>query len=147
VKAMAREPDNRYPTAAALAADVQRWLDDEPVTAYREPRREQAFRWSRKHKGIVVSSMVSLILLTVVLATTAVFVTRARARARAAEQLAADYAQQAANLKQRAEEKEAQVIRLEEKEETARTEAAEAFREVAMASQAVVDAKGRISHT
>ena len=37
LKAMAREPEGRYATALDLAADVERWLGDEPVRAYPEP--------------------------------------------------------------------------------------------------------------
>ena len=36
-KAMSLRPDDRYPSARALAKDVQRWLDDLPVSAWREP--------------------------------------------------------------------------------------------------------------
>ena len=36
LKAMAFDPDDRYPTAR-LADDLERWLADEAVTAYREP--------------------------------------------------------------------------------------------------------------
>ena len=35
LKAMARRPEDRYATALDLAADVRRWLADEPVPAYR----------------------------------------------------------------------------------------------------------------
>ena len=34
---MARHPEDRYASARALADDVERWLADEPVSAYREP--------------------------------------------------------------------------------------------------------------
>ena len=37
LKAMALEPEDRYAIAAALADDVERWLADEPVSAWREP--------------------------------------------------------------------------------------------------------------
>ena len=37
LKAMATRPEDRYATALELAADVKRWLADEPVTAWREP--------------------------------------------------------------------------------------------------------------
>ena len=37
LKAMATEPEDRYATARALAEDIERWLADEPVTAWREP--------------------------------------------------------------------------------------------------------------
>ena len=37
LKAMATEPEDRYPTPKALADDLERWMADEPVTAWREP--------------------------------------------------------------------------------------------------------------
>ena len=33
LKAMAKEPNRRYTTAALLAADLQLWLDGRPITA------------------------------------------------------------------------------------------------------------------
>ena len=41
-KAMATDPADRYVSARALATDVTRWLDDEPVSADREPFSERA---------------------------------------------------------------------------------------------------------
>ena len=37
LKAMAMKPEDRYASPRALADDVERWLADEPVSAYREP--------------------------------------------------------------------------------------------------------------
>ena len=37
LKAMALEPEDRYATPRALADDIERWMADEPVTAWREP--------------------------------------------------------------------------------------------------------------
>ena len=37
LKALAARPGDRYPTARDLAADVERWLADEPVSAWAEP--------------------------------------------------------------------------------------------------------------
>ena len=34
---MATEPEDRYATPKALADDLERWMADEPVTAWREP--------------------------------------------------------------------------------------------------------------
>src|SRR5262249_28125831 len=36
-KAMAAQPGRRYSSALALAEDLERWLADEPVSAWREP--------------------------------------------------------------------------------------------------------------
>ena len=50
LKAMAPWPEDRYPSAQAVAADVERWLADEPVGAYREPLSARARRWVRRHR-------------------------------------------------------------------------------------------------
>jgi serine/threonine-protein kinase len=55
LKAMAREPAARYTTAGELAADVERWLADEPVRAYREPWMSRSGRWVRRHRTLVTS--------------------------------------------------------------------------------------------
>ena len=34
---MALEPEDRYGSPPALAEDIERWMADEPVTAWREP--------------------------------------------------------------------------------------------------------------
>src|SRR5438128_4607481 len=52
-KAMALEPAGRYATATALAADVEHWLADEPVSAYRPPALARFARWGRRHKPLV----------------------------------------------------------------------------------------------
>jgi serine/threonine-protein kinase len=52
-RAMAQRPADRYQTVRALAEDVQRWLADEPVSAYREPLAERARRWGRRHQTLV----------------------------------------------------------------------------------------------
>jgi serine/threonine protein kinase len=64
-KAMALKPEDRYPTSLALAADVEDWLADEPVTAYREPWSARIGRWLWQHKP-VVASMVAVLVITVV---------------------------------------------------------------------------------
>ena len=37
LKAMATQPEDRYASPRALADDLDRWMADEPVTAWREP--------------------------------------------------------------------------------------------------------------
>ncbi len=64
-RAMARDPQARYPTAAELARDVERWLADEPVAAYLEPWPARAGRWARRHRTVVTSLAVAALLLLV----------------------------------------------------------------------------------
>jgi formylglycine-generating enzyme required for sulfatase activity/tRNA A-37 threonylcarbamoyl transferase component Bud32 len=60
LKAMALKPADRYPSPRALAADLQKWLADEPVSAWRElwPRRFR--RWARRNRTLVTSASVAL---------------------------------------------------------------------------------------
>ena len=37
LKALALKPEDRYESAGLLKVDIERWLADEPVTAWREP--------------------------------------------------------------------------------------------------------------
>jgi serine/threonine-protein kinase len=55
LKAMALRPHDRYQSALALAADVEHWLADEPVSAWREPVRVRLGRWARRHKPAVAA--------------------------------------------------------------------------------------------
>jgi tetratricopeptide (TPR) repeat protein len=60
LKAMALKPEDRYRTALALAADIEHWLADEPVSAYREPFRVRRQRWMRRHRGLVAGAAAAL---------------------------------------------------------------------------------------
>jgi serine/threonine protein kinase/tetratricopeptide (TPR) repeat protein len=59
-KAMAHKLEDRYHSAAELAEDLERWLADEPVTAWREPVTIRAQRWVRKRQTAVVSTVATL---------------------------------------------------------------------------------------
>jgi serine/threonine protein kinase/DNA-binding beta-propeller fold protein YncE len=61
-KAMADDPQARYPTAEQLAADVKRWLADEPVAVYREPLGQRLARWLRRQGRLAGAAAVSMIL-------------------------------------------------------------------------------------
>ncbi len=51
-KAIDRDPARRYATAAALAADLQRFIDDEPIQARRASPAERALRWCRHNPAV-----------------------------------------------------------------------------------------------
>jgi len=86
LKAMATPIDARYPTAQALAADLERWLSDEPVSAYRDPPAARLARWVRRHPARVAGT-VSLLLAALV-ATAVILTVVDVARQRTKESLA-----------------------------------------------------------
>ena len=54
LKAIDKDPDRRYPTADAMAEDLRRYLDDEPVLARRTTALERYARWARHNPGVAV---------------------------------------------------------------------------------------------
>jgi WD40 repeat protein/serine/threonine protein kinase len=69
LKAMATRPQNRYASASELAQEIERWLADEPVSAYGEPIPARLARWGRRHKPVVAGA--AALLLTAVAALSA----------------------------------------------------------------------------
>jgi hypothetical protein len=61
LKAMAPRPEDRYSGAQELAHDVERFLADEPVSAWREPLSVRARRWAKRHRTALAASVVALI--------------------------------------------------------------------------------------
>jgi serine/threonine-protein kinase len=61
LKAMALRPEDRYATGLDLATDVEHWLADEPVAAYREPWTVRARRWVGRHRALVMSAAAGLL--------------------------------------------------------------------------------------
>lgn len=61
-KATAPNPDDRYPTALALAEDVTRFADGLPVHAYRENPLEAATRFLRRYQAAIVLVVAYLIM-------------------------------------------------------------------------------------
>jgi len=78
LKAMATDPDERYRTPRALADDVEHWLADEPVSAWREPLRRRLRRWGRRHRLLVTGLAATLIVAVAALAAGNVLVARQR---------------------------------------------------------------------
>jgi len=52
-RARAEDPDERYPSIVALAEDVTRFLDREPIEAYRENPLERSVRFLARHQYVV----------------------------------------------------------------------------------------------
>ena len=92
VRAMAMKPEDRYPSARELAADVELWLADEPVKAYPEPVTTRLWRWMRRHKAAVGSGISACVaLVTVVVGIWIVLLEREIANRERAARVSAPY--------------------------------------------------------
>lgn len=93
LKATARDPGHRYPTAEAMASDLRRFLDDEPIQARRASSAERLWRWSRRNRAMasLAGATVFLILLVAGVAVAGYLSTRKALReSRANAELATD---------------------------------------------------------
>ena len=62
LKAMDKVPSCRYVTARDLADDLGRFLDDRPVLARRTGLVERSVRWANRHRGLLATATVELVL-------------------------------------------------------------------------------------
>jgi serine/threonine-protein kinase len=87
-KAMALKPEDRYPSALALAAEVEHWLADEPVAAYPEPWLARLGRWGRRHRAVVAAAAALLLTVLVALLVSSILIRQRERAAQAARQQA-----------------------------------------------------------
>ncbi len=103
LKAIRKEPSERYASACELADDLQRYLDNRPILARRPGPAERLRKWTRRHPSVVAAGAAMLVFLTVgSLASTAI-IRRAQQRTQAAQEAA-----EAAYLRERQRAEEAE---------------------------------------
>ena len=66
LKAMAREPEQRFATPTELIDDLERWFRDEPVSAKRETYVSHTLRFARHNSTSVLVASIALIILVMV---------------------------------------------------------------------------------
>ncbi len=66
LKCLRKEPERRYETAAALADDVERFLNDEPIQARPTGTLERFWRWGRRNPVVSGLAVLSAMLILVV---------------------------------------------------------------------------------
>src|SRR5262249_53712865 len=72
LKAIARDPGHRYATAADLAADLRRFVEDRPIRALRVGTVERPWRWARRNPALAgMTAAVAVLLLALALGATA----------------------------------------------------------------------------
>jgi eukaryotic-like serine/threonine-protein kinase len=104
LKALRKDPADRYGTAQELADDLQSFLDGRPILARRPTPADRLRAWSRKHPSIVGAAAVVLMLLSAASLVSTALVRREQAKT-LAEQRKAESAYR--RERQRAEEAEA----------------------------------------
>jgi serine/threonine-protein kinase len=77
LKAMSPKPADRYTTPRALADDLECWMADEPITAWREPLTRRARRWARRNRSLMMAACA--VVLMALTGLTAVLVVQSRA--------------------------------------------------------------------
>jgi serine/threonine protein kinase len=63
IKAIAKEPKQRYPTADEMAEDLRRFLEDRPIRARRSGVLERSWRWCRRNPSLAVLTAVMALFL------------------------------------------------------------------------------------
>lgn len=61
LRAMQNRPEDRYRSATELADEIERWLGDEPVSAFRESTAARLARWGRRHRPVVAGLAVLML--------------------------------------------------------------------------------------
>jgi serine/threonine-protein kinase len=84
LKALRKNPEERYESAKSLATEVSLFLADEPVDAYPEPWTRRLTRWAKRHRSAVAAA--ALLLATTLVGLTAGYILVRRERDEAARQ-------------------------------------------------------------
>jgi serine/threonine protein kinase len=74
LKAMARSTAERYASAQDMADDLRRFLEDKPILARRPSLVERLRKWSRRHRPLVASALVLLLMAVVASLVTTVLI-------------------------------------------------------------------------
>ncbi len=98
LKAMGKNPEDRYQTAREVADDLQAYLDNRPIVAKPPTIVDRATKWSRRHRSFLLFAMVALLLLCVALGFAAAQIAIARELAQEEAQRAEENFQKARKI-------------------------------------------------
>src|SRR5207302_503513 len=87
LKAIAKDPADRYPSARALADDLRRFLHDEPILARPPSPWQKAVRWTRRHKALAASAIAILAVAAVGSSISTLLISREQAKTEAHYQM------------------------------------------------------------
>ena len=108
LKCLEKQPSHRYADAAAVAADLRRYLNGDEVLAAPEPFWEAVVRIGRRHRAAMAAATVVLLTLATAAAGISLFALRARRAEEVARREAARAREQARATQQLADHHESQ---------------------------------------
>jgi WD40 repeat protein len=85
LKCLEKQPEKRYPSAAALADDLERWLAGETILARPASRLERIVSWARRRPELAFSLGALSVVLALALAVSLAFFLRVRSALRSEE--------------------------------------------------------------
>jgi serine/threonine protein kinase/Flp pilus assembly protein TadD len=88
LKAIEKAPQDRYATAQELADDLRHWLEDRPIRARRPSLWQVGARWARRHRPVVWSVAVVLLITGLVSGSTWLWWAQKRSKAEQAARIA-----------------------------------------------------------
>jgi serine/threonine protein kinase/tetratricopeptide (TPR) repeat protein len=165
LKAIDHEPARRYQTAAAMALDLKRFVEDKPIGARRVTQAERLWRWCRRNPALASLAATILFLLVVMAIASTVAAVHfqelagqeqqarhnadaALAAAESARQSEARQLQQAVQARQLAETARKEEAKQRQDAESARKLAEQNFREARQAVEELLTkvSEGRLKH-
>jgi eukaryotic-like serine/threonine-protein kinase len=84
LKAVSKAPGDRYNSAREFAADLQRYLDDQPILAKRPTLVDRVRKWSRRHPALVAAAVLVLVLCVAGLVVNSAMIATEQAKTKAA---------------------------------------------------------------
>ena len=103
MKSIAKDPADRYTSAKALADDLHRFLDDQPILARPPSAFDKAVKWTKRHRAITLSAVLMLAVIASGLAVSTALIARAQAKTKVAYNLETEKAEEAKQARDRAE--------------------------------------------
>src|SRR5262249_43652794 len=119
LKCLRKEPHRRYPSAAALAGDLRRYLLGQVVAARPVGRLERVEKWVRRNPAVASLAAAAVLALVAGTAASLLFAVEARRQAGLASNRAGELERQAVELRERTRTAEDNARRASENEQEA----------------------------
>ncbi len=98
MKALEKDPKDRYQDARVMYEDLIAWLDDEPISALKDTLVDRAWRWTRKNRVLAATILTSVLTFLILTCVFTAIVQRSRAQTAVARARAQELGKQNASL-------------------------------------------------